>query len=196
MRDQVIRWLNDNVSPARLEHILGVEQMSMELADSHNCDQTESAAFCDRTLAGIAGLMHDLAKFFPPNKLLMMAQKYAIELDDITRQHPHLIHADASAIVAREEFGVDNQLVLNAISNHTLGTPEMHPLSCIVFIADKIEPSRGNTPELQEMRTISHQHLYRGLVKTCNYSLRHLIQTSRPIHPRTVLTRNWALSKD
>lgn len=108
MRDQVIRWLNDNVSPARLEHILGVEQMSMELADSHHCD---------RTLAGIAGLMHDLAKFFPPNKLLMMAQKYAIELDDITRQHPHLIHADASAIVAREEFGIDNQLVLNAISN-------------------------------------------------------------------------------
>jgi predicted HD superfamily hydrolase involved in NAD metabolism len=185
MREQVIGWLKQKVSPARLSHILGVEQMSQELADSHNCD---------RTLAGVAGLMHDLAKFFPPDKLLKMAVKYTIELDEITRQHPHLIHADASAIIAREEFGVDNQFILNAISNHTLGTPEMDKISCIVFIADKLEPSRGNTPELENMRKVSHQHLYRGLVKTCDYSLHHLMQTSRPIHPRTILTRNWALS--
>jgi hypothetical protein len=30
---------------------------------------------------------------------------------------------------------------------------------------------------------------------TCDYSLKHLIRKQQIIHPRTVLTRNWALQQ-
>ena len=186
MRDQIIEWLSQNVSKDRLQHIFGVEEMCIELAEIHNCD---------RSLAGMAGLTHDLAKFFPPEKLLTIAKKNNLPLDEITAKYPHLIHADVGAIVAQEEFGIDNPSILNAISNHTLGNPKMDKLSCIVFIADKSEKNRGDTPELTEIREISSKNLYLGLVKTCNYSLSHLIATSRSIHPRSILTRNWALSQ-
>ena len=186
MRQKVITWLEKNVPPKRVKHILGVEQMSIELAIRHGCDQQK---------ASVAGLMHDLAKFFPPQKLLAMAHQHHLELDDITRQNPHLIHADVSSIVAQEEFGITDPKILNAISNHTLGQPEMSKLSCIVFIADKLEMNRGDTEELNQMREVSNKNIYKGLAMVCNYSLAYLLKYDHMIHPRTIFTRNWALLK-
>ena len=185
MREEVIRWLDENVTKKRIKHILGVEQMCADLAEKHNCDVK---------LAAKAGLMHDLAKYFPPQKLLKIAQAHNIELDSITEKHPHLIHGDVSAIIAQQEFGVTNPLVLEAISNHTLGQPEMDKLSSIVFIADKLEPSRGNSSQLNQMRQVSQENLHKALTMVCNYSLSYLLQCNQLIHPRTILTRNWALS--
>ena len=124
-----------------------------------------------------------------------MAETEGIEIDPICASNPHLLHADVSAIVARYEFGVTDEKVLAAIRNHTLGNPGMSRLSCIVFIADALEPNRGDTTELNTMRQVSRQDLYQGLLQTCDYSLRYLLDTARTIHPRTILTRNWALTE-
>lgn len=186
MRDKIINWLKDNVSADRLKHILGVEKMAAELAIIHKVDPEKAAQ---------AGLMHDLAKFFPPPKLLEIAQKKGLEIDLICATHPHLIHADIGAIVARDEFGVMDQEILDAISNHTLGQPNMSPLSSIVFVADAIEPNRGNSQELDNLRQISRENLLQGVLQVSDYSLQYLLNGRRMIHPRTVLTRNWALTQ-
>lgn len=184
MRDQVLTWLADNVPASRIQHILGVEQMSAELA-RHYCLDVEKAAW--------AGLMHDLAKYFKPRVLLQMARAEEIEIDPVFEAHPHLLHADVSAIVAREQFGMQDEEVLQAIADHTLGRPGMSPLSCVVFLADTLEPGRGNTPELQRLRQISQQDLYKAVWLTCDYSLRFLLDSRCLVHPRTISTRNWAL---
>jgi predicted HD superfamily hydrolase involved in NAD metabolism len=69
----------------------------------------------------------------------------------------------------------------------------MSDLSCIVFIADALEPNRGDTPELNALRQLSYQNLHKSVQQTCDYSLKYLLSSHCPIHPRTVLTRNWAL---
>lgn len=186
MREQVITWLKKNVSPPRLQHILGVEAYAAQLAQCHGVDPQKAAQ---------AGLMHDLAKFFAPQRLLKIANKEGLVLDDVLTRHPHLIHADVSAIVARDRFGVTDAEILDAIRHHTLGCPDMTELSCVVFIADAIEPHRGNSPELEHMRQISLINLYQALLLTCDYSFAHLLHKQRVIHPRTVLTRNWALQQ-
>jgi predicted HD superfamily hydrolase involved in NAD metabolism len=186
MRQRAIAWLQENVNEHRLQHILGVESMSVDLARHHDLDPVK---------AGQAGLLHDLAKFFKPKKLLQMAEAEGIEIDDICAGHPHLLHADVSAIVAQAEFGITDEAILDAIRNHTLGRPEMSDLSCVVFIADALEPNRGDTPELNALRQLSYQNLHKSVQQTCDYSLKYLLNTSCPIHPRTVLTRNWALQK-
>ncbi|MDJ0578756.1 bis(5'-nucleosyl)-tetraphosphatase (symmetrical) YqeK [Crocosphaera sp.] len=186
MREKVIDWLKNNVSEHRLQHILGVEKMCEQLAIYHKIDPEKAAK---------AGLMHDLAKFFPPPKLLAMAKKENNEIDEICLLNPHLLHADASAIIARETFGVKDEDILNAIRNHTLGKPEMSHLSCIVFIADALEPNRGNNSELEKMRKVSSTNLYKSVQQTCEYSLQYLIKHNKTIHPRAILTRNWALHK-
>ena len=183
-REQVLTWLSEHVPQSRLDHILRVEQMAVELASHHKVDVEKAA---------IAGLMHDLAKYFKPTLLLEMARTEGLEIDPVSLAHPHLLHADVSAIVARETFGVKDEEVLQAIANHTLGRPGMSKLCCIVFIADSIEPGRGDTPELQALRQLSYQNLHQAVWRTCDYSLKFLLETHCLIHPRTIATRNWFL---
>lgn len=133
MRDRIISWLEKNVSSHRLQHILGVEETCIALARCHQLNEQQAAQ---------AGLMHDLAKFFPPNKLLKIATEAKIPVDEICSNHPHLLHAEVGAVVAQQEFGINDPEVLAAIGNHTLGAPKMSLLSCVVFIADALEPNR------------------------------------------------------
>ncbi|HBL13931.1 MAG TPA: phosphohydrolase [Cyanobacteria bacterium UBA11162] len=184
MRDRVLTWLADHVPPARLQHSLGVEQMCIELAEYYALNIEQAAQ---------AGLMHDLAKYFKPTQLLHMARQEGIEVDPICEMNPHLLHADVSAIVARDELGIRDEAVLEAIALHTLGRPGMSELSCIVFLADSLEPGRGDTPELATLRQVTRQDLHKAIWLTCDYSLKFLINTRRFIHPRTILTRNWAV---
>ena len=183
-RENVLAWLSDRVPAARITHILGVEQTAGDLARHWGLDEAKARS---------AGLLHDLAKYFKPQVLLQIAQKEGLELDSVLEANPHLLHADASAIVARDEFGVVDREILEAIANHTLGRPNMSQLSCTVFVADTIEPSRGNTAELEALRQASWQNLYAAVWQTSDYSLKYLLETRCYIHPRTVLTRNWAL---
>jgi predicted HD superfamily hydrolase involved in NAD metabolism len=185
-RSDLLTWLAANVPETRIRHILRVEQMSIDLARHHGIDPD---------LAAQAGLMHDLAKYFKSDRLLTMAENAGLILNDIEQQVPHLIHADVSAIVAREEFGITHEGILNAIANHTLGKPGMDPLSCIVFLADSLEPGRGKTDELNELRALSLENLKIAVWRTADYSLQYLLKSQQLIHPRTVLTRNWFLQE-
>lgn len=183
-REQVLAWLADNVPASRIQHILGVEQMAIALAAHYHLDVEKAAQ---------AGLMHDLAKYFKPIQLLEMAKAEGLKLDPVDEANPHLLHADASAIVARDHFGVQDEEVLQAIQDHTLGRPGMSLLSCIIYIADTLEPGRGTTLELETLRQISYENLYKALWLTCDYSLKYLLDSRCLIHPRTINTRNWAL---
>ncbi len=185
MRAQILAWLNNNVPPKRIQHILGVERMAIELAEHYQLDVDAAAR---------AGLMHDLAKYFKPQRLLELARAEGLPIDEVDIAAPHLLHADVSAIVARQEFGVTDPEILHAIANHTLGRPGMGAMSCIVFLADSLEAGRGDTPELQSLRELSHQNLHRAVWHTCDYSLEHLLSTRCLIHPRTIRTRNWAMT--
>ena len=158
--------------------------MAVELAGHHNINVEKAAR---------AGLMHDLAKYFKPQRLLEIARTEELTLDPVLETTPHLLHADVSAIVARDTFDVKDEEVLQAIANHTLGRPGMSLLSCIVFLADSVEPGRGDTLELESLRQLSYQSLYHAVWLTCDYNFKYLMKNNCLIHPRTVSTRNWFL---
>lgn len=183
MRDRVINWLQKNVSTHRLQHILGVESTCINLARCHQLDEQQAAQ---------AGLMHDLAKFFSPQKLLKIAAEVHLPVDEVCLNYPHLLHAEIGAVVAQREFKVKDPDILMAIANHTLGTPEMSKLSCVVFVADVLEPNRGDSNRLAAMRVVAQENLYKCVQQTSDYSLEYLLSKQKIIHPRTILTRNWA----
>jgi predicted HD superfamily hydrolase involved in NAD metabolism len=159
--------------------------MAIELAGHYQLDPD---------IAAQAGLMHDLAKYFKPQRLLALAQTAGLSIDEVDIAAPHLLHADVSAIVAREEFGVTNPEILQAIADHTLGRPGMSAMSCIVFLADSLEAGRGDTAQLQSLRQLSYRDLHQAVWRTCDYSLEYLLSTRCLIHPRTIRTRNWAMT--
>lgn len=184
LRKTVEAWLTAHVPPQRLQHVLRVEAMSVDLAAHYGVCQASAAQ---------AGLMHDLAKCFKPQRLLEMVQAKGRVLDPVEQMNPHLLHAEAGAIVARERFGVKDEAILSAIANHTLGCPGMDALSCIVYLADTLEPGRGHSDDLERLRRLSYEDLPAAVYQTCDYTLSDLIRKARPIHPRAVATRNWFL---
>jgi predicted HD superfamily hydrolase involved in NAD metabolism len=184
-RIKVLAWLQQNVPESRLQHILRVEALAVELASCHGLDPQQAAQ---------AGLMHDLAKYFKPARLLEMATAEGLSLDPVEEINPHLLHAEVGAIVARDQFGVQDRQVLDAIRNHTLGRPEMDGLSCVVYLADSLEPGRGETVDLERLRHLSHVDLVEAVWRTCDYTLQHLLAQHQFIHPRAVSTRNGFLS--
>ncbi|MGB3494561.1 MAG: bis(5'-nucleosyl)-tetraphosphatase (symmetrical) YqeK [Elainellaceae cyanobacterium] len=183
-RTDVLDWLSDHVPKSRIKHVLRVEEMAVDLAQQHGLSVSHAAQ---------AGLMHDLAKYFSPEQLIAIATSNGIEIDSVFQANPHLLHADVSAIVARDEFGIRAPAVLEAIANHTLGRPSMDELSCVVFLADSLEPGRGMKKSLEELREISYRDLEKAVWKTCDYTFEKLIGNQRLIHPRALLTRNWFL---
>ncbi len=185
-RPALLTWLQANVPESRIRHILRVEAMAADLAHHHGVDPDKAAQ---------AGLLHDLAKFFKPDRLIALAEQDGLLLNEVERQVPHLLHADVSAIVARDQFGITDPEILTAIANHTLGNPGMDPLSCIVFLADTLEPGRGKTDELNALRELSLENLKTAVWRTADYSLQYLLKSQQLIHPRTVLTRNWFLQE-
>ncbi|MGB7414407.1 MAG: bis(5'-nucleosyl)-tetraphosphatase (symmetrical) YqeK [Thermosynechococcaceae cyanobacterium] len=185
-RQQVLDWLAEQVPKPRLNHILRVEDTAIELAEIHYLDSAQAAE---------AGLLHDVAKYFEPRTLLKIARSHSFALDPLLEANPHLLHAPVGAVVAQEEFGVKDRGVLDAIANHTLGSPDMGDLSCVLFLADGMEPGRGDHPKLEKIRTVSRQNLYQGVSLMCDFKLRRLLKNNQPIHPQMVLTRNWALGK-
>jgi predicted HD superfamily hydrolase involved in NAD metabolism len=186
LRNHILHWLSDNVPESRLHHVLRVEQMAIALAKDHSLDTNKAAQ---------AGLMHDLAKYFKPQLLLDMARREGLLLDPVDELTPHLLHANVGAIVAREQFGIEDPEILDAIADHTLGRPGMGLLSCVVFLADSLEPGRGNTPALNILRHTSRQNLQRAVWMSCDDSIKHLTASRRLIHPRVLLTRNWFLQQ-
>jgi len=186
-RESVIAWLKGQVSPQRLDHILGVEATAIAMAQVHQLDPQRAAT---------AGLLHDLAKFFPPPQLLAIAREHQLSLDPILEKTPHLLHADVSAIVAQQEFNVTDPDILDGIRFHTLGSPAMSPLACVIFVADATEPTRGNDPGLEKLRQVASHNLYQAVRMTCDYTLDYLVKHRKIIHPRMILTRNWALQQE
>ncbi len=185
-RQQVLDWLENSVPPKRLHHILQVEKFSTELAQHHGLDPARAAQ---------AGLMHDLAKCFKPKRLLSLAAEHGVAIDAVFAANPHLLHADVGAIVAQTEFGIQDADVLAAIRNHTLGDVNMSQLSCVVFLADTLEPGRGDTPDLHRLRELCWQDLHHAVWHTSDYTLRYLLEAKQLIHPRAILTRNWAMQR-
>lgn len=185
-RQAVLDWLTVHVPQKRMNHILRVEEMAETLASHHHENRCQAQQ---------AGLLHDLAKFFPPSKLLSMAEENQVEVHPIERHHPYLLHAPVSAIIAQQNFGVTDPLILDAIRHHTLGAAPMSPLSCIVFLADSLEPGRGDSKALNELRALSQKNLWRAVERTCDFTLKKLIKKHQPIHPQMIATRNWALQQ-
>lgn len=184
-RGQALSWLETHLPRPRVAHCIRVETMAVELAQRHGVDPL---------LAAQAGLMHDLAKYFTPDRLLSVARSAQLALDPMDEVEPHLIHADVSAVVAQRDLRVTQPEVLAAIANHTLGRPGMDALSCIVFLADTLEPGRGRSADLDHLRQLCHQDLAQAVYRTSDYTLAYLIAQGKAIHPRAVLTRNWFLS--
>lgn len=161
-------------SPKRFSHTLGVAETARRLAAVYGADEDK---------AYLAGLLHDCAKHLSGEQLLSFCERRGIDVTEAERKTPSLLHAKAGAYLAREEYGVTEPEILDAVRYHTTGRPGMGLLEQIVFVADYVEPGRRKAPELARVRELAPVSLKRAIVCILEDTLRHLHDTGAAIDP-------------
>ena len=166
-------WMYKYLGAKRLLHTLNVGYLSAHLADVFGCDK-------DKAL--IAGALHDCAKELPLERQLELAKIYSGDL--FTEKK--LLHSPAGAVFARDEFGIEDKEILDAICYHTTGRGDMTLLEKIVYLADKIEPSRNYT-DLTPIRSAAEKDLESAMRMTALAVKNKFVSQGRDIHPMTLL---------
>ncbi|MEA4890261.1 MAG: nicotinate-nucleotide adenylyltransferase [Clostridiaceae bacterium] len=155
----------------RLLHSLNVMNYALHLARLHHAPLEDT---------GTAALLHDCAKCLPVNEQLGLARRTG----DEALLDPALAHGPAGAWMARNQFGIDNPVILNAIHYHTTGCARMSLVDKIIFIADKVEPAR-TYEHLAQIRRLAEYDLDRSLLICMQEIGSFLDRENLPRHPYT-----------
>ena len=179
---ELIITLEKRLNPKRFLHTLGVAETAAFLAVLHGENREKALT---------AGLLHDIAKPYSDQELLDFCKKEKLSISKAEKLAPYLLHGKVGAKLAKDEFAVKDQDILNAIEFHTTGRPDMSLLEIIIFIADYIEPSRDKQPKLLKRRQQAVKDPEKALVKILKDTVKYLSQTGEPVDPMTQKTLDW-----
>jgi predicted HD superfamily hydrolase involved in NAD metabolism len=171
-----------------MAHSLGAHEKATELAEKFNLSAQE------KEQASIAGLLHDSAKLMNSRDLIAACERYGLALDGMDRATPQTLHPFVGAEMVREQFQLDDPVILDAIRFHTTGRSNMSAVEKIVFIADKIEGNTRNPLYIQKMTAPLDYRETSSLDLTMLYlldsTISYLMDKRLIIHPRTIEARN------
>ena len=160
----------------RFQHTLGVAYTASNLAFVYDYD--EKKAF-------VAGLLHDCAKCLSHEKRLLVCKKNHLDITEVEKENPVLLHAKVGAFFAKEKYEISDTDILDAIRYHTTGRQGMGLLEKIIYVADFIEPHRKKLPRLSEIRKVAFEDLDKAVFMILENSLNYLEKSDSQIDPTT-----------
>lgn len=185
--DEMRRTLQSRLKTSRFAHSIGVADTAVKLAKRFNVDVDK---------AYVAGLLHDCAREFENDELPAEAVKRGIEIGEVERSMPLLLHSYIGAKMAAEIYGVDDTEIAQAIWRHTVGSRNMTKLDKIIYFADMIEPHR-DYPGVDKLRQLAQSAELDEMVLTgLSESIIFVVQKNSLIHPDTVAARNDLLMRN
>lgn len=163
----------------RIPHVLGTEQEAIRLAERYGADVEK---------ARVGALLHDCTKKLDMEAQLALCRHYGIQLDELEQKALKLLHAKTGAAIARDVFGVDEE-IYSAILWHTTGHANMTLLEKILYLADYIEPSR-DFPGVDKLRAVCYKNLDAGLLMGLEMTIGEMNAMGNPVHHATIEARD------
>lgn len=182
---EIEKYLKSKLTPDRYTHVLSVRELALDLAKKYGADLRK---------VNFAALLHDCAKWMRTSEQYEAAANYEIQLDEVERHNPSLLHALIGVECAVSHFDVDNPEILNAIRIHTTGSGKMTLIDKILYVADFAEPKR-NHPEAHSVRELAYQDLNKAVLEVSRHKIEHLLAKGVLIHPYTIDAYNSALQE-
>jgi predicted HD superfamily hydrolase involved in NAD metabolism len=167
----------------RWRHTMGVTETSIQLAHKYGADEEK---------AELAAILHDCCKYWPiHNQAEALREQGARDdgLEDVLSYDKELWHAPAGAYIAKRDYAVGDEEVLDAIRYHTTGRAGMTLLDKIVCLADYIEPGR-DFPGVHNIRELAEHSLEKALIAGFDSTIRFLLEKGKRIYPLTIRARN------
>ena len=178
-RQALLEKIRAAMKPARFQHVLGVEQAALALADQYDCDPKK---------ASLAALLHDYAKEVEDQVFLDLIAKYDLDRDLLNWDN-NIWHGVVGAYKIAEDFGLKDPEIFQAIQRHTVGASQMTLLDKVLYVADYIEPNR-DFPGVEEARRLAECDLDQSVAYETAQTIAYLAKKRIPIHPQTLETYN------
>lgn len=183
--DRYLSFLDQVLTPNRLQHSLGVMHVMGELAEIYALD---------RSKALVAGLLHDAGKDLSPaqrERIIKVANieiRFPCELDYVL-----YLHGPVGACLVQEQLGITDPHILDAISMHTYygnGAYFDAPLVWCLRFSDLLEPTR-NWNQVSWLRdgasrlreTVYAGYMAEGAFLQTGWLIKWFEETKRPVHP-------------
>jgi len=178
-RSELIDRLKKALKDKRFQHVLRVEETAIKLAEQYGVDVEK---------ASIAGLCHDYAKQRSDEDFIAEIKKK--RLNPLLLDYGNAIwHGVVGAELIKDELGIWDEDILNAVRHHTTGAPVMTKLEQVIYMADYIEPGRDFTG-VKKARVITAANLQAGVAYQTKHTLAYLIENGKPVYPKTIDTYN------
>lgn len=168
-KDEIINECLKLLTEKRLIHTLGVKETALQLIKHYVPDWAEENELIEK--AEIATYCHDIFRGKSGEELNSLVKKY--HLPDVYLDNPNLAHGKLAVCYMKEELGIEDDDILNAVSYHTTGRENMSFLEKIVYIADAIEPGRSY-PGLDEIRNMAFTDIDAACLASLEGTVDHL----------------------
>lgn len=149
----------------------------------------------DPVKARLAGIVHDCAKQLDVEKTLDICRKNKLNVSEIEKSNPFLLHGKVGAVIAQKKFKIDDKDILNAVTFHTTGRPGMSLLEKIIYISDFIEPNRNQASCLEEVRKMAFEDIDKCLLMTLENTLAYISDKEYALDPLTKETYDYYTEK-
>jgi predicted HD superfamily hydrolase involved in NAD metabolism len=171
--------LNGQGGDHRFRHTLGVVDTALRLAKLYGADLEKTR---------IAALLHDATKY---DDSQLQRERIARHFGEETAQSwpKQLLHGFSAVVFAKEECGIDDEEILLAIQNHSVGRPGMGLLEKIIFAADYLEPGRGFYS--RDILILAETNLDKAIAKIIRFSLDHVEKMGYEIVPLSLDTKAY-----
>lgn len=175
--------LAESLSESRLAHVMGVEGLSVALAEKWGINT-------HRTM--LAALFHDLMKAAPREQQKKLATENSrFPVTDQDLNFPAMWHGIAAAKVAENEYSISDLEILEAVAWHTTGNRNMSPIGMALYVADFLEPTR-HFPGVENYRKeILDMEMHHAALRISELKLQNVRNMNRPVHPRTEAMKSW-----
>ena len=154
----------DRLSDYRRLHSLNVSAEAVRLAEKYGGDVEK---------ARLAGLLHDVTKEFDGESQLKIIEKGGIMLTELERRSPKLWHSVSGACYIRDELGIDDPDIFNAVRYHTTARAGMSKLEKIIFLADFPSAERSY-PDIDVIRAHAEESLEAGMLYGLKFTISRL----------------------
>lgn len=168
------------LSPKRYEHTLAVVRLSGELAEVYGIDTQK---------ARLAAMLHDITKEKSSDWQLQRLTSSGIIDETLLIGGIGIYHGITAYLAAKEEYGISDSDLLNAIRYHSTGRNGMSLLEKIIFTADTVAYDR-TYKDAQRLRELSFTRLDDTVFEICRFIISDLTSKLMPVCPDTLYCYN------
>ncbi len=182
---EFLEILKTRLTPQRLYHSICVAEQALHLAEVFGGNKEK---------AYTAGLVHDILRYEPVEKMVELIEADGQTLNSLERQMAVTLHAVAGEVYLRTRLKVTDSEILSAVRWHTTGKEDMSLLEKIIYVADLTSADR-EYPDAVQVREMAEKSLDATCLRGLSFTIEDNARKCRPIHVDTLKAYNYLLER-